>query len=173
MKLARSRPMEFKQQVEANLSQMQEQSSAGFAIGLHLAFTTSKYIIQTYPTDWMDEYSKQGMLLADPTVRWGIENLGAIRWSVLQDSDEAGVIAAAATFGLRYGVSIAVERGGSRSLGSFASTAGEFDDATIAKLTAELEALHDITKDIEAGSSDDAQMQRIVSSLASVLPPAS
>ncbi|MEL7026863.1 MAG: autoinducer binding domain-containing protein [Pseudomonadota bacterium] len=162
--------MEFKEEVEANLARMQDQSPSGFAIGLHLAFTTSKYIIQTYPKPWMEEYSKRGLLLADPTVRWGLENTGFIRWSVLKNSDEAGVIDAAATFGLKFGVSVAIAPNGSRSLGSFASPTGEFDDATIADLTAALENLHTATKDIEPGSPDDALMQRIVGSFASVTP---
>lgn len=163
--------MEFKEQVVASLTRMQDQSPAGFAIGLHLAFTTSKYIIQTYAKAWMEEYSRRGLLLTDPTVRWGVENLGAIRWSTLREQDEAGVIDAASEFGLKYGVSIAVERNGSRSLGSFASPTAEFSDAVIADLTAALEELHDLTQDIEAGSSTDALMQRIVGSFASVKLP--
>lgn len=162
--------MEFRDQVEANLSRMQDQSPSGFAIGLHLAFTTSKYIIQTYPKPWMEEYSKRALLLTDPTVRWGLENTGFIRWSVLREHDDAGVIDAASEFGLKYGVSIAIAPNGSRSLGSFASSAGEFDDSTIADLTAALESLHGLTKEIEAGSTDDALMQRIVGSFASVSP---
>lgn len=165
--------MELKVQAEAKLNLMRDHSSAGFAIGLHLAFTTSKYIIQTYPADWMEEYSKQGLLLADPTVRWGVENLGAIHWSDLKDIDEAGVITLAAKYGLNHGVSIAIERGGSRSLGSFAATEAKFDDDSIGKLTNALEALHDITKDVEAGTTEDAQIQRVAASFSSVVPPAS
>ncbi len=160
--------MEFKEQVEANLSSMQALCSAGYAIGLHLAFTTSKYIIQTYPTAWMEEYSRKGMILADPTVRWGVENTGAIAWTELSEIDEGGVIAAAAEFGLTHGVSIAIEKDGSRSLGSFARSENGFSEADIATLTTALETLHSMTQDIESGSPTDALMQRVVSSVASV-----
>ena len=160
--------MEFKEQVETNLSKMQELCSAGYAIGLHLAFTTYKYIIQTYPTAWMEEYSRRGLILADPTVRWGVENTGAISWADLGEIDEGGVIAAAAEFGLTHGVSIAVEKDGSRSLGSFARTDSDFSQADIETLTEALEELHGMTQDIESGSPTDALMQRVVSSVASV-----
>lgn len=163
--------MEFTEQVEANLTRMQERSPAGFAIGLHLAFTASKYIIQTYPLAWMEEYSRRGLLLTDPTVRWGVENLGSIPWSVLKQNDDAGVIDAAAEFGLKYGLSIAVERGNSRSLASFAAVDGEFEPAVIDQLTDELEALHDVTKDIEPGSPEDSAMQRILAKFTSVESP--
>ncbi|MEO1238165.1 MAG: autoinducer binding domain-containing protein [Pseudomonadota bacterium] len=162
--------MELRDDVEANLAQMQERSPSGFAIGLHLAFTTSKYIIQTYPKPWMEEYSKRGFLLSDPTVRWGLENTGFIRWSVLKEQDEGGVIDAAAEFGLNFGVSIAIAQSGSRSLGSFASPTAEFDDAVISDLTKALENLHIATQRIEPASSDDALIQRIVASFTSVEP---
>ncbi len=160
--------MDFKNNVESVLERMQSRSEAGFAVGLHLAFTTSKYIIQTYPAAWMEEYSQKGFLLADPTVRWGVENLGWVRWDDLRQQDDAGIIDAAASFGLTHGLSIAVERGGSRSLGSFAAKTVPFAEPDIAELTACLEELHDLTQDIESGSPSDALMQRVVSSQTSV-----
>lgn len=140
-------------------------SPAGFAIGLHLEFTTSKYIFQTYKKDWMEEYSRRGFLLADPTVRWGIENLGFIRWSDLAAQDSAGVLSAAAEFGLTYGVSVAVEDAGSRSLGSFAATDREFTDTEIENLTIALSRLHALTNGIETDSPSDKGLRRLAAHL--------
>ncbi|MDJ1006412.1 MAG: autoinducer binding domain-containing protein [Paracoccaceae bacterium] len=152
-------------EVKAVLGELKNVSPIGFAIGLHLEYTTSRYIFQTYPKAWMDEYSRRGFILADPTVRWGVENLGWARWSDLADLDEAGILPAAAEFGLTYGVSIAVESSGTRSLGSFAATDRDFSEAEIERLSADLVRLHDLTSDIEMDSPFDTELRRMAASL--------
>lgn len=147
------------------LAELGDTTSAGYAIGLHLEFTTSRYILQTYSKDWMAEYSRRGLLLVDPTVRWGVENLGWIRWTDLAPLDEGGVLEAAAGYGLKYGVSIAVEGGGTRSLGSFASSDAEFTEAQIATLSSDLEKLHALTGDIELDSPEDKELKRLATTL--------
>lgn len=132
---------------------------------MHLEFTTSRYILQTYPKAWMDEYSRRGFLLMDPTVRWGVENLGWIRWSDLAPLDQGGVLPAAAEFGLKYGVSIAVEGEGTRSLGSFASAEKDFSEAEIETLSRDLAKLHALTSGIEADSADDKALRQLAASL--------
>jgi LuxR family transcriptional regulator len=152
--------------VEANIARLSSISPAGFAIGLHLEFTTSKYIFQHYAKAWMEEYSRRGMILVDPTVKWGIQNEGAIRWSDLSATDTGGVLAAAAGFGLRYGVSISIVGATSRSLGSFASPDREFTDEEIAQLTACLTQMHEVTASVEPESTEDLKIKRFASSLA-------
>jgi LuxR family transcriptional regulator len=152
--------------VEESLNQLASISPAGFAIGLHLEFTTSKYIFQHYSRSWMEEYSRRGLILMDPTVRWGIENAGWIRWSDLAAADTGGVLIAAADFGLKYGVSISVVGPSSRSLGSFASSEREFTEAEIAELSASLRQMHDSTAEVEPESNEDLKLKRLASSLA-------
>jgi LuxR family transcriptional regulator len=152
--------------VEANIARLASTSSAGFAIGLHLEFTTSKYIFQHYSRAWMEEYSRRGLILADPTVRWGIENEGWVRWSDLAAIDAAGVLAAAAEFGLKFGVSISVVGATSRSLGSFASVDREFTEAEIAAFSESLREMHEVTAGVQPDSSDDLKIKRLASTLA-------
>jgi LuxR family transcriptional regulator len=152
--------------VEANIARFAAESPAGFAIGLHLEFTTSKYIFQHYSRSWMEEYSRRGMILADPTVRWGIQNEGWVRWSELSATDTAGVLAAAAEFGLRFGVSVSVVGPASRSLASFASADREFTEAEIAAFSTSLSEMHDVTADVLPDSSDDLKIKRLASTLA-------
>jgi LuxR family transcriptional regulator len=152
--------------VEANIARLDTNSPTGFAIGLHLEFTTSKYIFQHYSRPWMEEYSRRGLILSDPTVRWGIENVGWIRWSELARLDAAGVLAAAAEFGLRFGASVSIVGPASRSLGSFASADREFTEAEIAGFAACLQEMHDVTADVQQDSSDDLKIKRLASSLA-------
>jgi LuxR family transcriptional regulator len=152
--------------VEANVARLASISPAGFAIGLHLEFTTSKYIFQHYAKSWMEEYSRRGLILVDPTVRWGIQNEGWIRWSELAASDQGGVLNAAAEFGLKYGVSISIVGASSRTLGSFASPEREFTEGEIAQLTACLAEMHEVTAAVEPESGEDLKIKRFASSLA-------
>ncbi len=134
-------------EVEHILQRLAEANPTGFAIGLHVSFTTSKLLFQTYRKDWMEEYSRRGFIMRDPTVRWGLENTGAIRWSDLVALDEDGVLDAAKDYGLVYGVTIAIEDGGTRSIGSFGTQAREFLDAEIDDFKASIERMHGLTKD--------------------------
>lgn len=147
---------------------LKARSPSGFAIGLHLDYTTSKYIFQAYSRDWMEEYSRRGFLLSDPTVRWGLENSGSIRWSELQKSDPIGVLAAAKSFGLEYGVSVAVGDAGSRSIGSFASSEGEFSQGAIDLFAQRLSKMHELAAGIEPESNDDKRVKKFAASLSGV-----
>jgi LuxR family transcriptional regulator len=147
---------------------LKARSPSGFAIGLHLDYTTSKYIFQAYSKEWMEEYSRRGFLLGDPTVRWGLENSGSIRWSDLQATDPLGVIAAAKTFGLDYGVSVSVGDADSRSIGSFASPEGEFSESAIESFTQRLSEMHELSASIEPESIDDKRIKRFAASLSGV-----
>ncbi len=154
------------EEVKSILSGFSDLSSAGYAIGLHLEFTTSKYIFQKYPKPWMDEYTRRGFLLSDPTVRWGVENLGWARWSNLTAIDDAGVLSAAAGFGLKYGVSISVEGCGGRSLGSFASDTQEFSEEAIDMLSSRLSRMHELTAEIDPDTADDRSLKKLAAAMA-------
>ncbi|WP_167766954.1 autoinducer binding domain-containing protein [Jannaschia formosa] len=145
---------------------LDEMCASGYAIGLHLSFTTSKYIFQTYPREWMDAYSRKGLILQDPTIRWGVENTGAIRWADLERSDPGGVIKEARAHGLVEGVSVSVATDRSRSLGSFATPSGPFDATTVTELADRLLRMHEITADIESDSSEDKRIRRFAASMA-------
>lgn len=83
--------------------------------------------------------------MQDPTVHWAFANNGAMRWSALSDADNNNVLLAAAGFGLNYGVVIALDDGGSKTLASFARTDREMSELDIAGLSADLRALHNRT----------------------------
>jgi LuxR family transcriptional regulator len=97
-------------------------ATAGFAPAFHVRFTTPTFLFQTYPKDWLDYYSQNGLVMSDPTVMWGFENTGAVDWAALQANDSAGVLAKAAEYGLKHGATYATEIDGSHSIGTFART---------------------------------------------------
>lgn len=127
------------------IAELNDLSPAGFAIALHISFTAPAFLFQTYPQAWSDEYSARGLHLSDPTVAWGFSNTGAVRWSEIEAQDRAGVFARARAFGILYGVTVAVQSGGSRSLASFSRADREFTDAEIDQIAELLGEVHDET----------------------------
>lgn len=145
------------------LESIGEASPAGFAIALHIQFTSPRYLFQGYRREWIEHYSRNGLVLSDPTVRWGFENLGMIRWSDLAKDDAAGVLESAAAYGLSHGFTAAIERSGSRSVASFARGDREFDDAEMAGIEGLLAQLHDSTLGAKTLSPGDHAVLRRIS----------
>ncbi|MDW4548823.1 autoinducer binding domain-containing protein [Defluviimonas sp. D31] len=141
--------MARQEKISAILTRLHQASPAGFAIALHVKYTAPRYLFQSYERDWLDTYSRKGLVLHDPTVRWGFEHTGAIRWSDLADDDDKGVLEQAAAHGLRFGVCVAYTAEGSRSMASFARSDREPTDAEISGLAADLAELHGLTATAE------------------------
>ena len=149
--------------IQAILQDLEGRCPAGFALAFHVKYTTPDYLFQTYATAWMDIYSQKGFVMLDPTVRWGFENTGHVRWSDLAGLDEAGVLKEAAEHGLAFGICFATDTGGSRSVCSFARGDREFTDAEAAELTALAEELHELTADLGSLSPETAAELRRLS----------
>lgn len=139
--------MHAQDRISTLLTRLNAQNPAGFAIAMHVRFTSPRYLFQSYDTEWLATYSREGLVLNDPVVRWGFANEGTIRWSQLDDP--AGVMVRAADHGLRYGAVIAFVRAGTRSMAGFARADREHTDAEIAGLRHILEELHDLTAQAE------------------------
>ncbi len=145
------------------LRELDQRSPAGFAIALHIRFTTPAYLFQTYPKRWMDHYSEHGMVVNDPTVHWGVQNLGRIRWSDLERIDSAGVLEAAKDFGLMNGITVALYRGGTRTIASFARADRDYEHLEMDELEDLLGQLHETTADLPKLSPADRRALRELS----------
>ncbi|MEM1233236.1 MAG: autoinducer binding domain-containing protein [Pseudomonadota bacterium] len=130
-------------------------SPGGYAVGLHVRFTSPSYLFQTYAPAWNEFYSSQGLVMRDPTVTWGFANEGAVRWSALASEDTAGVLTRAAEHGLTFGVAGAVLSGGSRTLAGFARSDREFNDAEISVLMTAVANMHALTLQGDDISAED------------------
>ncbi len=135
-------------QIQRCLQDLQQIAPAGFAIALHIRFTTPTYLFQTYPKVWIDHYSRAGLVMQDPTVHWGFSNTGSITWTALASDDPADVIGQAADHGLRFGLTYATNASETLSVTSFAHADRDFDDHEAAKLQAGVDALHAATKSL-------------------------
>jgi len=139
---------------------------SGYALALHITFTTPTFLFQTYSSDWTEHYSQNGMVLFDPVVRWGFENTGKITWGELAEGDSHGVLESAASFGLKFGTVIAIVEGDSRTIGGFARLDRDHTEEEVEKLTALLKKIHHHTiasKDLS--EEDQAALKRLSVSL--------
>jgi len=153
--------MEPAEKIRDIIIALEAQSPAGFAIAFHIRFTRPDFLFQTYSKTWTDIYSQSGFVMHDPIVRWGFENTGAIRWSMLDDP--VGVLEKARPHGLVYGFACAVENGGTRSVAGFARADREFTDAEIAAIAAQVATLHDETAKAGAMSAETREELRQMS----------
>ncbi len=149
------------------LSKARDMAPAGYAIGLQIEYTTPKFMFQTYSREWLTYYDKQGLLMSDPTLGWGFDNTGFIRWDDLRPVDQFGLLDKAAEFGIKYGITCAREcrgnRAGIRSIGSFARSDRDFTDAEAEELHAAFAELHDGTEDQAQLSPETVQQLRNMS----------
>lgn len=128
---------------DADLDQLREAAPAGYFIGLHIRFTSPLMIYQTYDQDWVEHYTANGYVLRDPATIWGMSNTGTIRWSDPSFADPHGILPEAATFGLRYGLTVACGPPSSRSIAGFARADREFCDREVQSLQQCVKRMHD------------------------------
>ena len=131
--------------IKVLLESVEKLALSGFAIAFHIRLTSPEFLFQTYPKDWIDIYSEKGYVMADPIVRWGFTEIGAMRWSGLSEMDDQNILEQSLAYGMAYGVAISTETGGSRSVAGFARPDREYTDAEIEQLTQCVQALHDLT----------------------------
>jgi LuxR family transcriptional regulator, quorum-sensing system regulator SdiA len=141
--------------IAAFLHELDQRSPAGFAIALHIRFASPTYLFQTYPKRWMDHYSSAGLVMHDPTVGWGLNNVGHVRWADLEAFDVKGVLEQAKDFGILNGVAVAVLISGSRSIASFARADRDYDATEIGALEDLLAQLHRATIGLSELSASD------------------
>lgn len=145
------------------LGELNGLAPTGYALGFHIAYTAPKFMFQTYPKSWLDHYSQNGLLMNDPMVGWGFERTGARRWSDL--TDPAGVMKLAADHGMHFGVVIATDQGGGRSICGFANADREFTDDEISELTEKVVCLHNSTAEQAQLSPETVQQLKKMSIL--------
>lgn len=132
-------------QVIELLGDLKELCPSGFAIALHIDFTTPKYVIQTYDDDWMEYYSSKGLHMKDPAVLWGMENNGVVGLAEMEAIDAFGVFKDAARFGLNHWVVVATSDHGSKSIAAFSRDEQPFSDADRDRVADLFRQLHSVT----------------------------
>nr|WP_256372977.1 autoinducer binding domain-containing protein [Pseudoruegeria sp. HB172150] len=127
----------------------------GFAIALHIKYNAPTFLFQTFPENWMENYSRNGLVIRDPAVRWSFENTGFIRWRDLALDDPSGVMEQSRLFGLTYGFTYSIHNDTSRTLAGFARADRDYLDVEIQDIAAKLHELDVVTAGIQALSRTD------------------
>ncbi len=135
------------------LGKLKSICDSGFALAAHIRYTRPTLLYQTYSQDWADHYSEKGYMMADPTVHWGLSNIGSIEWDQLTAQDPEGVIKAAREYGLSNGWTYAVGPATSRSLASMTRTT-PFTDAQRDEIRTIIDAIHAQTEGFDTFSPD-------------------
>lgn len=137
--------MNLTNQLRSLLTRLKRQSPCGFAAAFQVTFTAPRYLFQTYSEDWMNYYSRMGLVMKDPAVRWGFTNDGIATWAELQKLDRQGVFEKAAEFGLHYWAVMATTDSGPKSIGAFSRSDRDFTDEERKQLFADFQSLHHLT----------------------------
>ncbi|EBA11410.1 autoinducer binding domain-containing protein [Roseobacter sp. CCS2] len=132
-------------EISEALGQLNKLAPTGYALGIHIEYTTPKFMFQTYPKAWLDYYSSNGLIMSDPMVAWAFQEVGARRWSDLDDP--AGVMIKAAEHGMTHGVVVSVASEDSRTICGFANAEREFTDEEIAQIEDHVARIHENTAD--------------------------
>ena len=134
--------------------EISEIAPVGFYLALRVGFAFPVEEINKLPVEWVSHYTQQRLMMFDPVIQWVYAHTGAIRWSEMACDDPRNVMGQAQTFGLRYGVAVAVFDGnalGQRSFGSFARSDREMTDN-------EMRTLHEFVREQHAMSAPPSNL---------------
>ncbi|MEX1663397.1 autoinducer binding domain-containing protein [uncultured Thioclava sp.] len=123
-------------------SELQQLAPCGYSVGLHIRFASPLVYESSYPSAWIKFYNDQAYYLRDPLVFWGIGTAGTTRWSEIPLPDPFGVIAKAASYGLKYGAVSSYGPITSRSIVGISHTDREFNDEELSELSEITARLH-------------------------------
>jgi LuxR family transcriptional regulator, quorum-sensing system regulator SdiA len=121
---------------------------SGFAIGLHISFSTPAFLFQTYPEAWAETYARGGLVMVDPTVTWGLGNSGTVCWEDLREIDKHGVLEKAKSFGLTSGRTWSIHDDETVTIGSMSRREGSFTRSEVDLIGDDMMRLHDATRGV-------------------------
>jgi len=136
-------------------------ATGGYYLALRVGFAFPMAEHNAFPEAWVDEYTRDGLLLDDPAMRWAYQHIGVARWSALNIGDPRGVLNRAASHGLHYGAAISIpgDADGPRSLGLFSRTDREFSDPELTFMHRVLQHSHDVT--VPKSTLTDAELEAL------------
>lgn len=132
------------------LSRLKQLCPAGYSAALHFGFHAPRFLFQSYPQEWRDEYTRESLILADPALRWGLENQGLMRWSDIPGADTNVVFEKARAFGVNFGFTFATGLPGAPSVFNGAREDRAPTDDEIKQACELFDQLHTLTSDLQS-----------------------
>lgn len=154
--------MSIKLGIELELQHLSQLAPAGYFLGLHIRFTSPLITFQTYDQAWTDHYTEKGYAMRDPMIAWGFSTVGATRWSEIPVPDTFGIMGEAAAYGMVYGVAVACGPVSSRTIAGISRSDREYTTEEIAKITALVNRLHDVTQPPESLTDAQSEALRLI-----------
>lgn len=130
----------------ANIARL---APAGFYVALRVGFTFPEEEVNSLPDSWVEHYTRHGLVVHDPLMKWVYAETGTARWSDLILPDPVGVRVAAQSHGMAFGaVASTMQKSdhGRRSYGLFFRNDRDFTDSELQALGLILESAHSGTK---------------------------
>lgn len=127
---------------------------AGFYVALRVGFSFPEEELNALPSNWVEFYTTNGLVVHDPAMKWVYGNVGVARMAEIPLPDPHQVRARAAVFGLAHGAAISVMQAadrGRRSYGLFFRDDRDFADK-------DLTALHGILRQLHSGTSNEPNL---------------
>ncbi len=124
-------------------------SPSGFYLALRVGFTFPEEELNRLPDPWVEHYTRHGLVVHDPLMKWVYANHGIARWSDIDAPDPQSVRMAALAHGLAYGAvasATTLAERGKRSYGLFFRADRDFHDNELSDLRTLLETLHSGSK---------------------------
>ena len=142
-------------------------SPAGFYLALRVGFTFPEEELNRLPDKWVEHYTRHGLVVHDPLMKWVYAHQGAARWSDLEIADPQGVLRSAQSHGLGFGAvasAVSSAEKGKRSYGLFFRSDRDFNDGELANLRILLETLHSGSKLERALTANEIEALKLLAS---------
>lgn len=118
---------------------------AGFYVALRVGFSFPTEELNQLPDLWVEHYTKHGLVVYDPMMKWVYASTGVARISEIESPDPLGVVSTAALFGLTHGAVASAHLAtdhGRRSFGFFFRADREYLPPELDLLSSMLTILH-------------------------------
>ena len=133
----------------ATLQEMKERidriADAGFYLALRVGFSFPEEELNALPSNWVEFYTANGLVVHDPALKWVYGNTGATRTCDIALPDPQQILGRARVFGLQHGAVVSVvtpSDRGRRSYGLFYRSREAFSDADLTSLQDMVRTLH-------------------------------
>lgn len=129
-------------------------SPAGFYVALRVGFSFPEVEMNQLPSNWVEFYTTNGLVVHDPVMKWVYGNTGLLRMAEIALPDPYQIRARAEVFGLTHGAAISVmlpSDRGRRSYGLFFRADRDFADQ-------ELAVLHGLVRQLHTGGNDEPNL---------------
>lgn len=137
---------------------------AGFYVALRVGYSFPQEELNRLDPGWVTLYTRLGLVMRDPAMRWVYTNNGAIRWSEFDLPDPVGVVALARRAGLTWGATVAFCRKqdvGRRSYAMLFRGDRDFEEEELGKAYVVLRNLHADTGTGAAPNLTGAELEAI------------